>query len=93
MTSLTMTREMFLSLLDTHGANLATWPEAERASAEALLVAQPECGALLQTACAVDALLRQARPKAPEGLLQRVLKTALVESVAETPVRVSGHRG
>jgi anti-sigma factor RsiW len=52
-----MTREEFESLLLAQGADLARWPAAERAAAEALLARDPAARDLLEEAARLDALI------------------------------------
>ena len=42
MTEQSLTVEAFIALLDTHGADLAAWPEDRRSAAEALLADSAE---------------------------------------------------
>jgi anti-sigma factor RsiW len=52
-----MTLARFQHLLDVHGADLARWPQAQRAAADRLLAADPAAAAALARARALDALI------------------------------------
>ena len=73
-----MTLERFEALLQSHGADLKRWPEAERAEAQHLLLqGRPELQQALHEAAALDALLDLHEVPAPgAALLQRVAASA-----------------
>jgi anti-sigma factor RsiW len=60
---MTMTLARFQHLLDVHGADLARWPQAQRAAAERLLADDPAAATALAHARELDALItREALP-------------------------------
>lgn len=72
-----MTLEEFEEALDAHGADLARWPESVRKDADALLTASATARAVLADRQAVEAALRSApAPKAPTGLVDRIVQRA-----------------
>jgi hypothetical protein len=52
-----LTLAAFRRLAGTYGADLARWPEAQRAEAEALLTTSPAAREILQKAAALDTAL------------------------------------
>jgi hypothetical protein len=69
-----MTLERFGQLVDAYGADFARMPEAERASARALLESSPQARALWDEARALDALLDTPQQDlAPSPALERAL--------------------
>ncbi len=62
-----MRPERFEELLEAKGADLATWPEAERRAAERLLAESPEARAALTQAQALDELLGETLTPTPAG--------------------------
>ncbi len=65
------TMEQFERLLDTHGAELARWPQAERTFAKALLESNPAAVALLADYQEFEASLNQLAPIAASPELRR----------------------
>lgn len=59
---MTMTLSRFQRFLDSHGADLARWPQAQRAAAERLLASDAAAAALLARARALDALIAREGP-------------------------------
>jgi hypothetical protein len=71
-----MDRTRFDALLEAYGADMARWPEADRAEAEAFAAA-PEAQASLHAARALDRLLDAYQAEAPSlALRQRILARA-----------------
>ncbi len=62
-----MNSDRFEALLEAKGADLATWPEAERRAAERLLAESPEARAALTQAQALDELLGETLTPTPAG--------------------------
>ena len=62
-----MRPERFEELLEAKGADLATWPEAERSAAERLLAESAEARAALAQARALDDLLGETMAPMPAG--------------------------
>lgn len=69
----TITLEEFSDLLDRLGDGLADWPVDQRLPAESLLAQSSEARLLLSQAVALGESLRAASPKAPPGLVDRIL--------------------
>ncbi|CCG42659.1 hypothetical protein [Magnetospirillum molischianum] len=69
----TITLEEFVDLLDRLGGVLTDWPSEYRISADALLAQSSEARQALAEATEMEALLRKAQPKAPSGLIDRIL--------------------
>ncbi|SEH61875.1 hypothetical protein [Magnetospirillum fulvum] len=69
----TITLEEFSDLLDRLGDSIADWPADHRVPAEALLTQSAEARLLLAQAVALGDALRAAPPKAPPGLVDRIL--------------------
>jgi anti-sigma factor RsiW len=83
-----MTFERFKELLDAFGADLGRWPEAERASARALIARAPEAEAALAEARRLDALLDLYDPPADRAAEARL--HALLDAVsARVPVHAA----
>lgn len=76
MTIRSLTVEGFQDLLDRFGGALESWPKPDRNAAEKLLAASPEARRLLDDAQALDAHLRDGTPKAPPGLVDRILSAS-----------------
>ncbi len=70
-----MTPEVFESLLERWGAEMAGWPSTERAAAQALLENSDEARTLLQEAQMLVALLDEA----PKGEVHGVLTTRILQ--------------
>jgi hypothetical protein len=73
-----MTEERFLQLASAYGADLARWPEAERAAAAAVLARRPDIAvAVLAAERDLEAALaRYAPPDPGPALRQRVIGAA-----------------
>jgi len=73
-----MTPDRLLTLIDAYGADPLSWPEDERASAVALLDAEPErFAAALADARALDVSFAAAPPiDSPPGLASRIIASA-----------------
>lgn len=69
----TITLEEFSDLLDRLGDVLADWPAEYRISAEGLLAQSDEARRLLAEAAEIGDVLRASQPKAPSGLVDRIL--------------------
>jgi len=69
----TITLEEFSDLLDRLGDVLADWPTEDRLSAESLLAQSDPARRLLAEAAGLGAALRSSQPKAPAGLVDRIL--------------------
>lgn len=76
MNSMNLTR--LAELLDAYGADPRRWPAAERAAAQALLVASPEALGLQQRAALLDDALDQYTPTPPAPALHQALLAAAV---------------
>ncbi|HEY5107712.1 MAG TPA: hypothetical protein VII73_13240 [Caulobacteraceae bacterium] len=81
---LTLTR--FETLAMAYGGDLARWPNAERALAEAVIAAHPrETGRLLEAARSLDTILSAAPAEAPSStLLRSIIRDA---TTAPAPAR------
>lgn len=66
--------------LDRYGARLEDWPEQTRAQAQTLIDTSAEARMLIEAARILWDSSKAAKPKAPEGLAQRIVKTALDQS-------------
>ena len=66
--------------LDRYGARLEDWPDAVRAQAQALIDASAEARMLIDAAKVLWDSSKAAPVKAPAGLAQRIVKTALEQS-------------
>ncbi len=75
----------FIRLLDTHGADPARWPEAERAAALALLERSAEMRAAHDAAAALDAALRDSLPEPDPAALVR-MRGRLARAMAREPL-------
>ncbi len=73
MTTGTMTIEAFEGMLDAHGVNLAAWPPEEQSAAALLLRSSSKARAALEAAQALDQALHEPMPKAPAGLVDRII--------------------
>lgn len=71
--TMTMTLARFERLLDAHGADLARWPQGQRAAAERLLAADPGATAALAQARALDALMAR-EPAAADAQAARIVQ-------------------
>jgi len=69
----TITLEEFSDLLDRLGDVLADWPADYRVPAEGLLAQSEEARRLLAEAAELGNALRSSQPKAPSGLVDRIL--------------------
>jgi hypothetical protein len=76
MTASSLSIEDFQDLLDRLGGDTNAWPHPIRDYAENLLAQSLEARTLLAEACAVHAGLKET-VKAPSGLADRIIKTAL----------------
>ena len=75
---MTMTLEEFSRLLDTHGADLARWPDAQRDAARRLCEASPAARGQWMAARRLDMLLAAGRAPAPDPARQaRVVAGAM----------------
>ncbi|HEX3498561.1 MAG TPA: hypothetical protein VHT04_04505 [Stellaceae bacterium] len=63
----------FRRLLDIHGADMRSWPAAERRAAQALLEASSDAVRARDEAAQLDRLFRSARSTMSEASAQRVL--------------------
>jgi hypothetical protein len=75
-TTIPMTGARFAVLLETYGAGLSRWPEAERLAAHEYATAHLEAVGLLAEARALDTLLAASSAPVPAGLSARVLAQA-----------------
>lgn len=73
MTDHSLTVAAFAALLDTHGADLAVWPDDQRRAAQELLAESEEAAAVLAEATILHKALKSSRTKAPDGLVDRIL--------------------
>ena len=67
---MTMTFARFQHLLDVHGADLARWPQPQRAAAERLLATDRTATSALAQARALDALIAREAPADATGVLR-----------------------
>jgi hypothetical protein len=67
---MTMTLARFRHLLDVHGADLARWPQPQRAAAERLLATDRTATSALAQARALDALIAREAPADATGVLR-----------------------
>ena len=71
---MTMTLARFQHLLDVHGADLARWPQAQRAAADRLLADDPAAATARAHARELDALIvREATPADADAAAARKL--------------------
>jgi hypothetical protein len=70
---MTMTLARFQHLLDVHGADLARWPQPQRAPAERLLALDAAAVSALARARALDALIARQTPAADASGVLRAL--------------------
>jgi ferric-dicitrate binding protein FerR (iron transport regulator) len=78
----------FRRLLDIHGADIRSWPAAERRAARRLLAASTEAARARDEAAQLDRLFRSAHAAASEASVQRVLDGLAPprrQAVAEAP--------
>jgi anti-sigma factor RsiW len=68
-----MTPTRFQFLLDAYGADLRSWPAAERAAAEALLAGSPEAAEARRMAIRLQRALEQTVPEVSDDAVGRVL--------------------
>jgi hypothetical protein len=87
-----MSLHRFARLLEGRGADLARWPAAERAAAEALLAGSAPARRLLAEARALDALLRDGLPSPDADAAGRV-RAAVARRVARLPRPAPPSRG
>lgn len=80
-----MRLDLFTRLIDTHGADPARWPPAQRPAALALLEASAEARALRDDALALDAALRDSLPGPDAAALAR-MRGHLARAVARSPL-------
>ncbi len=73
MTETPMSVGEFSDTLDRLGANLESWPAAVRAAAEVLLASSPAAADRLAEAVALAEAMTDAQPKAPKGLVERIM--------------------
>jgi len=73
MTETPMSVGDFSDTLDRLGANLDRWPAATRAAAERLLAVSPAAADRLVEAVALAESMAKAQPKAPKGLVDRIM--------------------
>jgi len=73
MTETPMSVGEFSDTLDRLGANLESWPATTRAAAEMLLASSPAAADRLAEAVALAEAMTDAQPKAPEGLVDRIM--------------------
>jgi hypothetical protein len=76
---MTMTLTRFQHLLDAHGADLARWPQPQRAAAERLLGADRAAVSALAQARALDALIVRDTPGEADA-------TGVLRTLAERPL-------
>ncbi len=76
MTTDIMSHERFSDLLDSLGASLKSWPTTEREAAERLLASSPRAVERLNEALALDQSLRAEQPRAPAGLIDRIMRAS-----------------
>lgn len=81
MTGPLVTVDEFQHLLDRHGDNIDEWPADLRPSALALLSQSAEARRCLDEARALRQHLQATAPKAPAGLIDRILAAALGKDV------------
>ncbi len=81
-----MTPARFIALTEAYGADRRSWPEAERAMADAFAVQQPDLARqALADADDLDALLFASRPLQPSAALRdRVIAAATVREARKT---------
>lgn len=84
-----MDRTRFDALLEAYGADVARWPEAARAEAEAFAAA-PEAQASLHAARALDRLLDAYQAEAPSLALHRRILARAPQARAARGWRLTG---
>ena len=85
-----MNRSEFRNAIGRHGENLSAWPRADRDGALDLLAREPEFRSDLDEAASLRAaLLAQPAIRAPAGLADRIVRTALAggPDLAKAPRR------
>lgn len=70
----------FSDLLDRLGPAFDRWSEEQRRAAEHLLAQSPEASALLTSALALADREAAERPKAPDGMVDRIMAAAGLSS-------------
>jgi hypothetical protein len=88
MTNNMMTLDRLQTLLDTHGAKVARWPESDQRALEALLAASAEARAMVAEAAALDRVLDAApagRTSRLVTLTDRIVAEARAGAVAAIP--------
>lgn len=90
MTTEPMSFRRFSELLDTLGATLPTWPAEDRQAAERLLKASPQAIARLAEAQTLDDAMRQAQPRAPAGLVDRIMQASEAEPTPPAKSKPAG---
>ncbi len=75
-----MELELFQRLLEDYGADIRSWPEAERRRAEQFLAVSIDARYAYGEAVELDRLLRSARPVVSDASVQRVLGALAVPS-------------
>lgn len=81
MTETPMSVGDFSDALDRLGANLDRWPADMRAAAEALLATSSSAADRLAEAVALAEAMNEAQPKAPAGLVDRIIKASGADKV------------
>lgn len=76
MNALPMSIEQFQDCLDQYGEDLTAWPENQQARAHRLLTSSEEARILAAEASQRAGAMRAGSPKAPKGLVDRILKAA-----------------
>lgn len=81
MTETPMSVGDFSDTLDRLGANLSRWPVELRAAAEVLLATSTAAADRLAEAVALAEAMSEAQPKAPAGLVDRIIKASGADNV------------
>ena len=82
-----MTEERFRILIEAYGAAPERWPEAERLAAARFAATDPSAHAILEEALQLDGLMGALpTPDMPLGLIDKVLESAAVETLAAAAV-------
>ena len=84
-----MDKDRFRALADAYGADLARWPQAERAVAEAFAASRPdEAAAALASERPLDAALAAyATAQSPDALRRRIIEAAPAARAAARALR------
>lgn len=90
MTRRTMTLRRFGELLETHGADIARWPQRERRAARALLAEDADARALRAEHAALERLLTRAAPDPSPTLEERILAATVQRETAPPRAAVAG---